>query len=145
MDIDLMLRKWSLSFKYIKQFTQLGCIVDLITGLRTEPLTESGLKNLVCDIKPVTMSIKNYVITEVTANMTANVHLLSLPNQQKYGHFQRLLHQLEYEYLKLFICITQPTSVFYFRKMLEQQLALKILAIKTCKQPPVVETFQICL
>ncbi|KAA6379341.1 MAG: hypothetical protein EZS28_025133 [Streblomastix strix] len=41
----------------------------MITGLHAEPLNESGLKNLVCDIKPVTMSIKNYVITEVTANM----------------------------------------------------------------------------
>ncbi|KAA6386783.1 MAG: hypothetical protein EZS28_017692 [Streblomastix strix] len=38
-------------------------------GLHAEPLTESGLKNLICDIKPVTMSIKNYVITEVIANM----------------------------------------------------------------------------
>ncbi|KAA6362200.1 MAG: hypothetical protein EZS28_042273, partial [Streblomastix strix] len=27
------------------------------------------LKNLVCDIAPVTISIKNYVVTEVTANM----------------------------------------------------------------------------
>ncbi|KAA6362587.1 MAG: hypothetical protein EZS28_041886, partial [Streblomastix strix] len=31
--------------------------------------TQSGLKNLVCDIAPVTVSIKNYVVTEVTANM----------------------------------------------------------------------------
>ncbi|KAA6332267.1 MAG: hypothetical protein EZS28_053297, partial [Streblomastix strix] len=46
-----------------------GCTADLITGLHAEPLTESGLKNLICDIKPVTISIKNYVITEVTANM----------------------------------------------------------------------------
>ncbi|KAA6403108.1 MAG: hypothetical protein EZS28_001367 [Streblomastix strix] len=45
------------------------CSADLITGLHAEPLTESGLKNLICDIKPVTISIKNYVITEVTANM----------------------------------------------------------------------------
>ncbi|KAA6393052.1 MAG: hypothetical protein EZS28_011420 [Streblomastix strix] len=68
-DIDLMFRNWSLTFQYTKQFTQLGCTADLITGLHAEPLTESGLKNLVCDIKPVTISIKNYVITEVTANM----------------------------------------------------------------------------
>jgi hypothetical protein len=27
------------------------------------------LKNLICDINPVTISIKNYVVTEVTANM----------------------------------------------------------------------------
>ncbi|KAA6404328.1 MAG: hypothetical protein EZS28_000146 [Streblomastix strix] len=69
MDIDLMFRNWTLTFKYSKQFTQFGCTADLITGLHAEPLTESGLKNLVCDIKPVTISIKNYVITEVTANM----------------------------------------------------------------------------
>ncbi|KAA6355417.1 MAG: hypothetical protein EZS28_049056, partial [Streblomastix strix] len=69
MDIDLMFRNWSLTFQYTKQFTQLGCTADLISGLHAEPLTESGLKNLICDIKPVTISIKNYVITEVTANM----------------------------------------------------------------------------
>ncbi|KAA6364455.1 MAG: hypothetical protein EZS28_040018, partial [Streblomastix strix] len=69
MDIDLMIRNWSLTFQYTKQFTQLGCTADLITGLHAEPLTELGLKNLVCEIKPVTISIKNYVITEVTANM----------------------------------------------------------------------------
>ncbi|KAA6364383.1 MAG: hypothetical protein EZS28_040090, partial [Streblomastix strix] len=69
-DIDLMFRNWSLTFQYTKQFTKLGCTADLITGLHAEPLTESGLKNLICDIKPVTISIKNYVITEVTANIT---------------------------------------------------------------------------
>ncbi|KAA6400491.1 MAG: hypothetical protein EZS28_003986 [Streblomastix strix] len=31
---------------------------DLITGLHAEPLTESGLKNIVYNVKPVTMSIK---------------------------------------------------------------------------------------
>ncbi|KAA6382225.1 MAG: hypothetical protein EZS28_022249 [Streblomastix strix] len=70
MDIDLMFRNWSLTFQYTKQFAQLGCAADLITGLHAETLTESGLMNLICDIKPVTISIKNYVITEVTANMT---------------------------------------------------------------------------
>ncbi|KAA6372481.1 MAG: hypothetical protein EZS28_031992, partial [Streblomastix strix] len=69
MDIDLIFRNWSLTFQYTKQFTQLGCTADLITGLHAEPLTESGLKNLTCDIKPDTLSIKNYVVTEVTANM----------------------------------------------------------------------------
>ncbi|KAA6385725.1 MAG: hypothetical protein EZS28_018747 [Streblomastix strix] len=69
MDIDLMFKNWSLRFQYTKQFTQLGCTADLITGLLVEPLTESGLKNLVRDIKHVTMRIKNYVITEVTAYM----------------------------------------------------------------------------
>ncbi|KAA6370687.1 MAG: hypothetical protein EZS28_033787 [Streblomastix strix] len=70
LDIDLKFRNWSLTFQYTKQFTQFGCIADLITGLHAEPLTESRLKNLVCDIKPVTMNIKNQVITEVIANMT---------------------------------------------------------------------------
>ncbi|KAA6391211.1 MAG: hypothetical protein EZS28_013263 [Streblomastix strix] len=69
MDIDLMIRNWSLKFQYTKQFTQFGFIADLITGLHTEPLTEPGMKNLVCDIEPVTMSIKNYVKIEVTANI----------------------------------------------------------------------------
>ncbi|KAA6384069.1 MAG: hypothetical protein EZS28_020401 [Streblomastix strix] len=69
MDIDLFFRNWSLTFQYTKQFTQLGCTADLITSIRTEQQTQSGLKNLVCDIAPVTVSIKNYVVTEVTANM----------------------------------------------------------------------------
>ncbi|KAA6398107.1 MAG: hypothetical protein EZS28_006369 [Streblomastix strix] len=69
MDIDLMFRNWRLTFQYTKQFTQLGCTADLITGLHAEPLSESGQKNLVCGIKLATMSIKNYVITEVTANI----------------------------------------------------------------------------
>ncbi|KAA6395257.1 MAG: hypothetical protein EZS28_009212 [Streblomastix strix] len=70
MDKDFMFWNWSLTFKYTKQFTQLGCTAELIAGLHTEQLIESGLKNLVCDIKPVTISIKNYVTTEVTANTT---------------------------------------------------------------------------
>ncbi|KAA6360442.1 MAG: hypothetical protein EZS28_044031 [Streblomastix strix] len=69
MGIDLMFRNWSLTFQYTKQFIQLGCTADLITGLHAEPLTESGLKNLICDIKHVTINFKNYVITEVTANI----------------------------------------------------------------------------
>ncbi|KAA6377967.1 MAG: hypothetical protein EZS28_026505, partial [Streblomastix strix] len=69
MDIDLFFRKWSLTFQYTMQFTQLGCTADLITSMRTEQLTPSGLKNLICDITPVIVLIKNYVVTEVTANM----------------------------------------------------------------------------
>ncbi|KAA6386348.1 MAG: hypothetical protein EZS28_018127 [Streblomastix strix] len=161
MDIDLKFRNWSQTFQYPKQFTQLGCTVDLITELHAEQLTESGLKSLVCDIKPVTMSIKiislpkqrlewqiikllMYALIE-SDNSTANVHLLFLHSEQKYGHLQRLLHQLEYEHLKIFLCLTQPTFVFYFRKMQELRLASKILAIKTCKQPPADAISQICL
>ncbi|KAA6402151.1 MAG: hypothetical protein EZS28_002325 [Streblomastix strix] len=55
-------------FGYLKIIFK-GCTTDLITGLHAEPLIESGLKNLVHNIKPVTMSIKNYIITEVIANM----------------------------------------------------------------------------
>ncbi|KAA6398976.1 MAG: hypothetical protein EZS28_005499 [Streblomastix strix] len=69
MDIDLFFRSWSLTFQYTKQFTQLGCTADLKTRIMTEQLTRSKLKNFVCDIAPVTVSIKNYVVTEVTANM----------------------------------------------------------------------------
>ncbi|KAA6393049.1 MAG: hypothetical protein EZS28_011424 [Streblomastix strix] len=65
MDTDFMFRNWCLTFQDINQFTQLGCTADLITGLHAELLTESGLKNLICDIKPVTISINNYIITEV--------------------------------------------------------------------------------
>ncbi|KAA6396635.1 MAG: hypothetical protein EZS28_007836 [Streblomastix strix] len=89
MDIDLMIRNWSLTFKYTKQFTQLGCTADLITGLHAELLTESGLKNLVCEIKPVTMSIKNYVITEVKANMVGYKATDSCLNQVRQFHCYR--------------------------------------------------------
>ncbi|KAA6383519.1 MAG: hypothetical protein EZS28_020953 [Streblomastix strix] len=69
MDIDLFFRNWSLTFQSTKQFTQLRCTADLKTSIRTEYLTPSGLKNRVCDIASVTVSIKNYVVTKVTANM----------------------------------------------------------------------------
>ncbi|KAA6404428.1 MAG: hypothetical protein EZS28_000049 [Streblomastix strix] len=68
-DIDLFFRNWSLTFQYINMFTQIGCTADLFTGVRAEELTPSGLKNLVCDIKPVTVSVRNYVITAAVANM----------------------------------------------------------------------------
>ncbi|KAA6353057.1 MAG: hypothetical protein EZS28_051415, partial [Streblomastix strix] len=51
-------------------FTQIGCTADLITGIRAEEFTPSGLKNLVCDIKPVMVSVRNYIIEAVTANMS---------------------------------------------------------------------------
>ncbi|KAA6382361.1 MAG: hypothetical protein EZS28_022113 [Streblomastix strix] len=68
-DIDLFFRNWSLTFQYINMYTQIGCTADLITGIRAEELTPSGLKNLVCDIKPATVSVRNYIIVAVTANM----------------------------------------------------------------------------
>ncbi|KAA6400043.1 MAG: hypothetical protein EZS28_004431 [Streblomastix strix] len=68
-DIDLFFRNWSLTFQYTNMYTQIGCTADLITGIRAEELTPSGLKNLVCDIKQVTVSIRNYIIEAVTANM----------------------------------------------------------------------------
>ncbi|KAA6391609.1 MAG: hypothetical protein EZS28_012869 [Streblomastix strix] len=47
-DIDLFFRNWR---------------------IRAEQLTPSGLKNLVCDIKPVTVSVRNQIIESVKANM----------------------------------------------------------------------------
>ncbi|KAA6360966.1 MAG: hypothetical protein EZS28_043507, partial [Streblomastix strix] len=69
-NIDLLFGNWSLGYQYTKQFTQMGCITDLITKISIESITESGLKNLMCSITPVTLSIKNYVVTEVTANLS---------------------------------------------------------------------------
>ncbi|KAA6355328.1 MAG: hypothetical protein EZS28_049146 [Streblomastix strix] len=68
-DIDLFIRNWSLTFQYTNMYTQIGCTADFVTGIRAEELTPSGLKNLVCDIKPVTVSVRNYIIEAVTANM----------------------------------------------------------------------------
>ncbi|KAA6374934.1 MAG: hypothetical protein EZS28_029540 [Streblomastix strix] len=69
-NIDLFFRNWSLGYQYTKQFTQMGCTADLITKISIEQITDSGLKNLMRSINPVTLSIKNYVVTEVTANMS---------------------------------------------------------------------------
>ncbi|KAA6401439.1 MAG: hypothetical protein EZS28_003037 [Streblomastix strix] len=69
-NIDLLFRNWSLRYQYTQQFTQMECTVDLITKISIEQITDSGLKNLMCSISPVTLSIKNYVVTEVTANMS---------------------------------------------------------------------------
>ncbi|KAA6395205.1 MAG: hypothetical protein EZS28_009267 [Streblomastix strix] len=69
-DFDLFFRNRSLIFQYTNMYTQIGCIADLITGLRADALTSSGLKNLVCDVEPVTVSVRNYIITAVTANMS---------------------------------------------------------------------------
>ncbi|KAA6380614.1 MAG: hypothetical protein EZS28_023862, partial [Streblomastix strix] len=69
-NVDLFFRNWSLGYQYTKQFTQMGCTADLITKISIEQITDSGLKNLMCSIIPVTLSIKNYVVTEVIANMS---------------------------------------------------------------------------
>ncbi|KAA6392435.1 MAG: hypothetical protein EZS28_012037 [Streblomastix strix] len=69
-NIDLFFSNWRLGNQYAKQFTQMGCTADLITKIIIEQITDSGLKSLMRSITPVTLSIKNYVITEVTANMS---------------------------------------------------------------------------
>ncbi|KAA6393527.1 MAG: hypothetical protein EZS28_010947 [Streblomastix strix] len=48
----------------------MGCTADLITKISIEQITDSGLKNQMCSISQVTLSIKDYVVTEVTANMS---------------------------------------------------------------------------
>ncbi|KAA6400523.1 MAG: hypothetical protein EZS28_003945 [Streblomastix strix] len=68
-DIDLFFRNWSLTFQYTNMYTQIGCTAHLVTGIRAEELTPSRLKNLVCAIKPVTVSVRSYVIEAITANM----------------------------------------------------------------------------
>ncbi|KAA6390466.1 MAG: hypothetical protein EZS28_014007 [Streblomastix strix] len=72
-DIDLFFRNWSITFQYTNIFTQFGCSADLITGIRAEELTPPGLKNLICDIKPVIISVRNYIITAVTAIMSGYI------------------------------------------------------------------------
>ncbi|KAA6385114.1 MAG: hypothetical protein EZS28_019361 [Streblomastix strix] len=68
-DIDLFFRNWSLKFQFTNMFTQIGCSADLITGVRAEELTLSQLKNLVCAAKSATISITNYFIEIVVANV----------------------------------------------------------------------------
>ncbi|KAA6402673.1 MAG: hypothetical protein EZS28_001803 [Streblomastix strix] len=68
-DIGLLFRNWFLTFQYANMFTQIGYTVDLITEVRAEELTASRLKNLVCDIKRVTISVRNYIIIAAVANM----------------------------------------------------------------------------
>ncbi|KAA6355069.1 MAG: hypothetical protein EZS28_049404, partial [Streblomastix strix] len=71
-NIDLLFRNWSLRYQYTKQFTQMRCTADLITKISIEQITDNGLKNLMCSISLVTLSMKNYVLTEVTANMSGS-------------------------------------------------------------------------
>ncbi|KAA6397278.1 MAG: hypothetical protein EZS28_007196 [Streblomastix strix] len=121
-----MFRNCSLRFQYTKQFTQLGCIADFIAGLHVEPITESGLKNLVCDIKPVTISIKNYVIAEVTANMACYI-----ATDARYNRVGQFYSQ------RPFVVPAQRVEVWPFPTsatltgMLELRLALKIHVIGT--------------
>ncbi|KAA6387362.1 MAG: hypothetical protein EZS28_017112 [Streblomastix strix] len=69
-NIDLHFKNQYRGYQYTKQFTQMGCTADLIIKISIEQITDSGLKNLMYSISPVTLSIKNYVVTEVTANMS---------------------------------------------------------------------------
>ncbi|KAA6398636.1 MAG: hypothetical protein EZS28_005838 [Streblomastix strix] len=48
----------------------MGCTADLIAKINIEQITESRLKNLKCNIAQVTLTIKSYVIIEITANMS---------------------------------------------------------------------------
>ncbi|KAA6383526.1 MAG: hypothetical protein EZS28_020947 [Streblomastix strix] len=68
-DIDIFFRNWSHSFKYTNMYIQIRCTADLVTRIRAEELTLSVLKNFVCDIKPVTVFVRNYIIEAVTANI----------------------------------------------------------------------------
>ncbi|KAA6388126.1 MAG: hypothetical protein EZS28_016345 [Streblomastix strix] len=68
-DIDLFFRNWSLTFQYTNMFTQIGYTADLVSGIRAEELIPLGQKYLVCDIKSVTVSVRNYIIEAGTANM----------------------------------------------------------------------------
>ncbi|KAA6375922.1 MAG: hypothetical protein EZS28_028551, partial [Streblomastix strix] len=69
-DIDLFFRNWSLTFQYTNMFTQIGCAADLIIGVGAEELTPQGLKKFVYDVKSVTISVRNYIITAVLANIS---------------------------------------------------------------------------
>ncbi|KAA6402641.1 MAG: hypothetical protein EZS28_001840, partial [Streblomastix strix] len=68
-DVDLFFRNWSLTFQQTNLYTQIGCTTNLIAGKRSDALTSSGLKNLVCDIIPVTIFVRNYITVVVIANM----------------------------------------------------------------------------
>ncbi|KAA6397140.1 MAG: hypothetical protein EZS28_007335 [Streblomastix strix] len=128
MDIDLMFRNWSLTFQYTKQFTQLGCTADLITGLHAESQIESGLKNLVCNIKPVTISIKNYVITEVTANMAGYKATDACINRVRQFHSQRP-----------FVVPAQCMEIWTF------QMSATLTGIRTSQNIPLSHVIDFCL
>ncbi|KAA6403220.1 MAG: hypothetical protein EZS28_001253 [Streblomastix strix] len=69
---NLIFRYWSFGYKYTKQFTQMSYIADFITEISKEKTTGNGMKNLMCNISPVILSVTNDVVTEVTANMSGN-------------------------------------------------------------------------
>ncbi|KAA6394226.1 MAG: hypothetical protein EZS28_010242 [Streblomastix strix] len=79
-DVGIFFHNQSFTYQYTNIYIQIGCTADLITGIRAEELTPSGLKNLVCDIKPVTVSVRNYIISAVTANMSSYEPQNTFPN-----------------------------------------------------------------
>ncbi|KAA6316607.1 MAG: hypothetical protein EZS28_055236 [Streblomastix strix] len=136
-DIDLFFRNWSLTFQYTNMFTQIGCTADLVTGVRAEELTPSGLKNLVCDIRPVTVSVRNYIITAAVANMCG------------YKASQECLNRVRQFYsTRPFVVPAQRVETWAFPSGatltgLHKLLASKIHVTKICNYPLQVEISQI--
>ncbi|KAA6387392.1 MAG: hypothetical protein EZS28_017081 [Streblomastix strix] len=137
-----------------------GCTADFITSIRTEQLTQSGLKNLVCDIAPVTVSIKNYVVTEVTANMAGykatdaclarvrdffSTRAFVVPAQRvEIWLFQISAKHTEIRTSQIFLYVIFLTLCYYSSKIQDALLALRIHVIKICNQQLVEETSLIC-
>ncbi|KAA6384205.1 MAG: hypothetical protein EZS28_020272, partial [Streblomastix strix] len=127
-DIDLFFRNWSLTFQYTNMYTQIGCTADLFTGLRAEELTPSGLKNLVCDIKSVTLSVRNYIIEAVTANMSG------------YKASETCLNRIRQFYQsRLFVVPAQRIESWVF------QSAASSAGIKTTQNIPLSHVTDMCL
>ncbi|KAA6378088.1 MAG: hypothetical protein EZS28_026385 [Streblomastix strix] len=82
-EIDHFFRNWYLTFKYTNMFTQIGCSTDLITGICAEKLTLSVLKYLVCDIKPVIVSVRNNIVRALTANMSGYKASVAYLNRER--------------------------------------------------------------
>ncbi|KAA6397782.1 MAG: hypothetical protein EZS28_006696 [Streblomastix strix] len=128
-------------------FTQIGCTADLITGIRAEELTPSGLKKFVFDVKPVTISIKDYIIAAVQLiqvdmkhqkdatitnyNSIPVVHLLFLLNILKHGLSQAVQLQQDQELTKTFHYLMLLICVLSSRNILDMLLVMKIHAIMT--------------
>ncbi|KAA6397973.1 MAG: hypothetical protein EZS28_006499 [Streblomastix strix] len=159
-NIDLLFRNWSLGYQYTKQFTQMGCTLDLITKISIEQITDSGLKNLMCSINPVIFSVKNQVVTEVNKNMSgykatddclkrfrefyANKQL-DVPSQRVESSSFPTSATTAGIKTSQNIPLSHATDLcLLFLKMLEQQLVMKIHAIIIYKLLYVEEIFLIC-
>ncbi|KAA6392911.1 MAG: hypothetical protein EZS28_011559 [Streblomastix strix] len=112
MDIDLVFRNWSLTFQYTKQFTQLGCTADLITGLHAEPLAECRIEY--ADAPTIFSSLNSFVYCRLISFVVADLlkPLCHNKNSVPFGNcfFSLSIHQYIASFRLSFLLSVSYTS-----------------------------------